>query len=367
MNIGKRLLTFLLLIANLLLALLLVFAYVTSLISPDKLLLPAYATLILPAIIPLNFLFVVVWIFMKKWYAIISIACIVLTWNIIGNTIPVNIKSPETYSGDYDFSLMTYNTYANGMMEKHTEKRPNPVIQHILDEDPDIVCIQEYSANFSNQFLTEEDLMMIFKKYPYKHISYKVKNRNSYFGNATFSKYPIINKQTAEIESVNNTVIYSDIKINDKIVRVFNLHLESNKITESDRVIAMRLKNNFDTENLKGTTIHFSRKLGAAYRIRAKQADVVAKAVEQSPYPVMVVGDFNDLPSSYSYTKIRGKDLKDAYVQRGFGLGWTFVEGWMRFRIDHILFDPSFNLKSFKLNNKVRYSDHFPLSCKIAI
>lgn len=128
--------------------------------------------------------------------------------------------------------------------------------------------------------------------------------------------------------------------------------------------MAFRLKDNLDTENIKGTTLHLSRKLGAAYRIRGPQADNVSKHIASSPYPVLVVGDFNDLPSSYAYTKIRG-NMKDAFVERGFGLGWTFSESILKFRIDHIFYDDAIELIDFKLDNKVRYSDHYPLYCKI--
>ncbi len=125
------------------------------------------------------------------------------------------------------------------------------------------------------------------------------------------------------------------------------------------------MKDNFDTENIKGTTMHFSRKLGSAYRIRAKQADMVEEEIAKSPYPVMVVGDFNDLPGSYTYSTIRGK-MQDAFVDNGFGLGWTFSDSVLKFRIDHILHDEALEIKSFKLDNKAQGSDHFPLFCKVS-
>ena len=206
--------------------------------------------------------------------------------------------------------------------------------------------------------------MEIFKKYPYKHIHYKVNAGWSKSGVATFSKFPIVRKDVINFQSNYNTSISSDIKINGKMLRLFNCHLESNQLTENDKIMAFRLKDNLDTDNIKGTTLHLSRKLGAAYRVRAPQADTIAALIATSPHPVMVVGDLNDLPSSYAYTKIRG-NLKDAFVERGCGLGWTFSESVLRFRIDHILYEPSFELADFKLDNKVRYSDHYPLYCKI--
>lgn len=366
MNLGKGLIKLLFITANLAVAALMVMAFIASRVSPEKLLIPAYTTLLLPALIPLNIFFILFWVGFKKWHFLISLSVMLLCWNIVRNTFPVNFKNTENYAGDYTFSLMTYNTYANAMMVKHTENKPNPVLQHMLEKDPDILCIQEYSASINKVHLTEEDLLLIFKKYPYHHIHFKVNTGWSFFGNATFSKFPIVEKSTVEYQSNYNTTIISDIEIKGKTIRIINCHLESNKITENDKVMAVRLKDNFDTENIKGTTMHFSRKLGGAYRIRAKQADIVAEEIANSTYPVMVVGDFNDLPGSYVYSTIR-RNLLDAFVENGFGLGWTFSDSVLKFRIDHILYDPSLKIKSFKLDNKAQGSDHFPLYCKISI
>ncbi|MDD4199427.1 MAG: endonuclease/exonuclease/phosphatase family protein [Paludibacter sp.] len=366
MNLGKGLIKLLFITANLIVAVLMVMAFIASRVSPEKLLIPAYTTLLLPALIPLNIFFVFFWMLLKKWHFLISLSVILLCWTIIKNTIPLNFNNTESFSGEYNFSLMTYNTYANAMMAKHAPKSPNPVIQYMLDKDPDILCIQEYSASARKEHLTEEDLLKIFQKYPYHHIHFKVNTGWSFFGNATFSKFPIVNKSVVEYQSNYNTTIFSDVNINGKIIRVFNCHLESNKITENDKVMAIRLKDNFDTEHIKGTTMHFSRKLGGAYRIRAKQADVVSEKISESPYPVLVVGDFNDLPSSYTYTTIR-QNLQDAFVDTGLGLGWTFSDAVLKFRIDHVLYDASLKLKSFKLDNKTHHSDHFPLYCKFSL
>lgn len=366
MNLGKGLIKLLFITANLAVAALMVMAFIASRVSPEKLLIPAYTTLLLPALIPLNIFFIFFWIAFKKWHFLISLSVILLCWHIVRNTFPVNFRNTENYEGEYTFSLMTYNTYANAMMAKHTEAKPNPVIQYMLEKDPDILCIQEYSASTSNEHLTEDDLRRVFKKYPYHHIHFKVNTGWSYFGNATFSKFPIVEKSVLEYDSKFNTTIVSDIEIKGEIIRIFNCHLESNKITENDKVMAVRLKDNFDTENIKGTTMHFSRKLGGAYRIRAKQADMVAAEITKSPNKVMVVGDFNDVPGSYTYSTIRGK-MQDAFVANGFGLGWTFSDSILKFRIDHILYNASIEIKSFKIDDKIRNSDHFPLYCKVSI
>jgi endonuclease/exonuclease/phosphatase family metal-dependent hydrolase len=125
------------------------------------------------------------------------------------------------------------------------------------------------------------------------------------------------------------------------------------------------LKDSFDTEKLSGTTLHLSRKLGAAYKARAVQADTIASIRNRSPYKVIICGDFNDVPVSYAYTKIKG-NLKDAFSETGFGLGWTLNLSIYKFRIDYVLYDATFTTNYFNIS-KVKYSDHYPVYCQLNI
>lgn len=360
MEIGKNIVKLLLLFLNILVVGMMIVALIASRVSPEKLLLPAFTTLILPLIIALNLFFVIFWILFKKWFFLISLLILLFSYNTCRVVFPVNFNLNDKPALEKSFTLMTYNTHANDMMLKHTKDRPNRPLQYILDMDPDIVCIQEYSISDDEIHLTEADLKKMFSHYPYQHIQFKVETGWSSFGVATFSKFPIVNKQMIDFESNQNLSIFSDIVVYGDTFRLYNCHLETNKITESDRIMASRLRHELDANKLKDATLHFSKKLGAAYRIRAHQAEQVAVSISKSPHPVIVVGDLNDVPASYTYKLIKG-DMKDAFVERGTGLGWTFNESFFLFRIDHIFFDHTFELINFKLDNKVFYSDHFPL------
>jgi endonuclease/exonuclease/phosphatase family metal-dependent hydrolase len=92
---------------------------------------------------------------------------------------------------------------------------------------------------------------------------------------------------------------------------------------------------------------------------RASQAKAVKARIDKSPYPVIVAGDFNDTPVSYSYRKIR-KGLNDAFVSSGYGAGFTYKGNYPPNRIDYILFDDSFECRQFDIS-KVKYSDHYPI------
>lgn len=350
--------------ANLVVVFIMVLTLLGTVISPEVLIFPAYTTLLFPLIILLNVGFVVFWAFARKWHFLISLLILFFAAPQIAVTIPMHFgktKANETQHGK-NIKILTYNTMMSGGLQKHTPESPNQVIQFILDSDADIVCLQEFAVSPKDKYLTKQDILRIFKKYPYKHIWYKQEQDWAKSGVATFSKYPIINKENIAFKSKYNVSTYTDIVIEKDTIRLFNNHLESNRLTERDRDMPIQLKDNFDTDNLSGTTMHLSRKLGTAYKTRARQADQIAALIKKSPHKVMVCGDFNDVPVSYAYTKIKG-DLKDAFAETGFGLGWTLNLSIYRFRIDYILYDQHLTPDNYKVS-KVRYSDHYPVQCE---
>ena len=97
-----------------------------------------------------------------------------------------------------------------------------------------------------------------------------------------------------------------------------------------------------------------------AYRKRAEQARTVRAEIEKSPYPVILCGDFNDTPSSYTYHKVAQK-LEDAFVEAGNGMGKTYAGIFPSFRIDYIFHDTIFSANQFR-TIKADYSDHYPVT-----
>ena len=335
-----------------------------SVLSPEKFILPAYFALGFPVILILNVGFVIFWLLARKWVFLLSLSVLLLSSSEINNEFPIHVGKTETIKTTHPIHILTYNMMMSGKLVKHTRKKPNKVVQYILDSNADIVCLQEFMVSLKNKYITHSDMLRIFHKYPYKHIVYQLNDSSKLLGIATFSKYPIINKQKIDYPSVANLSIYSDIRIKGQTIRVVNNHLESNRITENDKAMPIKLKDNFDAKSLTGITLHFSRKLGAAYRLRAIQADIVAKVIENSPHKVIVCGDFNDVPGSYAYTKVKG-NLTDAFSETGTGFGWTFYGRYYGFRIDYVFYDSTeFSPIEYKTDN-VKYSDHYPVLCQL--
>ncbi len=158
-----------------------------------------------------------------------------------------------------------------------------------------------------------------------------------------------------------NGFIVSDVETEIGTLRVINAHLESNQISGM-------------TEGIRGGNSYpdrletFGRMLtgyGRATRLRAQQADEIRTLVETSPHPVVLGGDFNDVPSSYTYNKITTPRLQDAWVARGAGLGATFTGPLPGLRIDYFLVDTSLTVVSIERLAPL-WSDHRPLRMVVA-
>ena len=100
-------------------------------------------------------------------------------------------------------------------------------------------------------------------------------------------------------------------------------------------------------------------KLKIGFLKRQAQADKIKAEIDKSPYPVIVCGDFNDVPNSYAYETI-GRGLQNAFEKKGAGLGRTFSGIAPTLRIDQIFIDSFYQVNQYTRVAK-KLSDHFPI------
>ena len=103
------------------------------------------------------------------------------------------------------------------------------------------------------------------------------------------------------------------------------------------------------------------KRLRSSFENRGNEVEQIKQHIRQSPYPVIICGDFNDTPISYAYRTI-SKGLTDAFVNSGKGFGNTFVGPLPYFRIDFVLHDPIFKSFGFNTNSSITLSDHYPIT-----
>lgn len=291
---------------------------------------------------------------MKKIkHILIIMLTLVIVW-MLYSLVSHRISQPKK---DYSHTLkvMTYNTHAMMIGEKLASKKA--MLEYINSQDADIVCLQEVLVYKNSERLTLPALREAMSNYPYTYYDFKHYNRVRQFGNVVFSRYPLTDKKTIRYESRSNISSQCNVLVGKDTIRLIVNHLESYRLVKED------LK--FDTlsmDEIKNSSL--VHKLQNAGHLRHQQAREVKRSIRQSPYPVIVVGDFNAIPLSYVYWKIR-LGLRDCFLESSFGrLGNTLQKGPLGIRIDYILCSRKFTPIKSEVD-KVEYSDHFPLTATI--
>ena len=181
---------------------------------------------------------------------------------------------------------------------------------------------------------------------------------------ATFCSFPIVKREEFVNEENEKTFcIFTDIKFNEDTIRVYNIHLESFYLGSEKYLLRENIDiiNKENKEKLKEDSKKLYSKMKVAFIKRAIQAETIAQSIDDCPYPIIVCGDFNDPPCSYTYRTI-SRSLNDAFVESGKGMGKTYSEKFPSFRIDYILYSDYFKSVNFK-TSKINISDHYPVSC----
>lgn len=272
-----------------------------------------------------------------------------------------NTKDAETASS---IKIISYNVRLFNLYDWADNKNANTeIIDFIKSENPDLIFLQEFATkteeNFSEKIINDK-----LHTTPYRHIVQTFKNQSYSYGIATYSKYPIINKGTIKYDNTANVTIYSDLLINNDTIRVFNNHLQSIRFDYNNYRFIANSKSYTDEARLKEIK-DISFRLKDAFIKRARQAEILHNHIEQSPYPVIVCGDFNDTPVSYTYQKIQG-NLKDAFITSGKGFGNTYIGRFPSYRIDFILYSPVFYSVSYN-SPRVKLSDHYPVCARLIL
>lgn len=333
-------------IVNLLSLFPLVLSYLAPYISPNSFLWPlAFLGLLYPIFLIINTSFMLYWLVTFKRYFWSNLVIILIGWGHLNAFIKVNNTPSQSESS---FSVMSYNVRLFNLYQWIENKNvKNEIVAFINTEKPDILCLQEFYA------LDEFPKIQL----PYRHIG--LQSQKKEWRMATYSNFPIINKGTVSIkgEHKNNVCIYSDMVTLNDTIRVYNVHLASNWFGESD--YSFMQNPTLEKNALKKNLFSIGKRLKKSFKIRAEQVETIKIHMKNSPYPIILCGDFNDTPNSYAYQQL-SQGLKDGFSEKGIGLGRSYNGKFPSLRIDYILYSDELELHSFKTYKKV-LSDHYPV------
>ena len=337
----------------------LLLSYFAPFISPERFWIIAFFGLAYPLLMILNILFIIYWGLQLKKRALYSLIVILAGWVQLHSFFQFRFKD-QTGDPGKRIKVMSYNVKVFDLYNWSHNKETRRRIFSLLDSiSADITCFQEFFSRDSSEF-NNLGILTMKQKTKHVHVEYTTTvQRIQHWGIATFSKYPIVAKGKVNFGyRSNNICIYTDIKTGKDTIRVYNMHLQSIAFGADDYQYMDDLEKNKQTEDIEHSK-NISKRLKKAFIKRSKQAELIHESISKSPYPVIVCGDFNDTPSSYTYSTI-SKNLKDAFIEAGRGFGKSYTGKFPSFRIDYILHSPLFTAYDFKTIHE-ELSDHYPV------
>lgn len=340
---------------NIFFAATLLISYLAVHISPDDFALPAFFGLAYPYLLLINIIIFITWIALLRFEALISLAVIAIGFNHFSNYIKLS-KPQEDIANS--FKVLSYNVrlfnYYESTNSVYSAKR---VVDFLKTQNADIICLQEFFM-LGNPDTEEAAIIKGLGSRYYSHMKVFKVSKNRYYGIVTFSKYPIIKKGEIVHNKSSSLSIYSDIVIQNDTMRIFNNHLQSFMLKSMSKPFIEEMSSSENKETMDEMK-NLSQSLKKGFVRRSLQAELVKSYINKSPYPPIVIGDFNDTPVSYTYRTIR-KGLNDAFITSGYGAGFTYRGLYPPNRIDYILYDNNL-VNTFFERKKVKYSDHYPI------
>lgn len=352
----KKILYKILLAINIAFALALLLSYLAVHIDPDDFALPAFFGLSYPYLLLINTIIIIIWAVNLKLEALISV--IIIGAGLTHFTNYLKIRRPQTDKTG-TFEVLSYNLRLFNYFED--QKNPNServILEFLRNQQSDIICLQEFYFAGSPDEKEQSVIKALGGNY-YSHLKVIRRGLNHYFGIVTLSHFPITGRGEIIHPGSPSLSIFTDILIDQDTFRVFNNHLQSFRLRSMERSFINELTESSDNKETIDEIKNISHNLKDGFVRRSSQAKLVKDYINSSPFPVIVTGDFNDTPVSYSYRKIR-KGLNDSFVKSGYGAGFTYKGNYPPNRIDYILYDHTLESRSFDII-KVRYSDHYPI------
>ena len=349
----------------------LLFSYLCPFVHPNDFWLLPFFGLAYPVILLFTIIFLIYWAIVKSRMFFGVLIVILFGGKLHFRTIslPFNKEEINDTTNMNTLNVTSYNVrlfdlYEWGNQGKYENR--NKIFKFLEEKQSDIICFQEfYQQDKPTKFATRDTLKNLLKT-PFCHerYSHKLEGRQN-FGIAMLSKYPMISRGDIMFDDPlnidNNYCIFADIVKNKDTFRIYNVHLQSIKFKKDDYKVFSKNANKIVDK--KSTVELLVEKLKIAYPKRAEQARKVVEHMQQSPFPVIICGDFNDTPMSYTYN-IFNSLYKDAFRNSSSGLGVTYAGKVPAGRIDYIFHNKNLHSSFFTIQNEV-YSDHKAISCTI--
>jgi endonuclease/exonuclease/phosphatase family metal-dependent hydrolase len=326
-------------------------------LSPEQYWIFGFIGYTIPLLLLIHVFFLIYFILRKSWKLILPVIVFIIGWPHLRSTIQFHSK--HEFESNSSLKVINYNVRVFNVYDHLKGSDPDSLLQMLdwlANQEATVLSLQEYyNDNSSDVYNINQRLKR--KGYNYSYVNANKENRiGAQFGLAIFSKLPIINKGViAYGNEPSNQSIYVDVRLNDDTVRIFNVHLHSmklrvNEFVREEREIRKLVKLKENIKRIKEGFVEHS-----------KETDILQTEIRNSNHPVILTGDFNDVPYSYTYLTFRDF-LQNSFEEAGNGFGFTYNEAPYFIRIDNQFSSTNFEVISHKVHDEVPYSDHYPVS-----
>lgn len=328
-------------------------AYTARYINPNIFVIPSLLGLAYPYLLIANIL--LLFYQTARWKKTGLVTLFVLCAGIPFFTSYYGTRRSDTASASSDLSVLSYNVrFFDKYGWSKNKQTYNKLLDYLNRFNGDFACLQEFPIN-DNSILPQQ-IIKSLSSYPYRYLHKDV---------AIFSRLPILHTgQITFDKAYSGSAQYCDVLKGKDTIRIYNIHLASYQLGQKERDFFKEISASTTQDFSDGIKNILSRII-QANKAKARQALLIRKHITQSPHKVILCGDFNDTPLSYTYQTIRSQ-LTDGFLQKGRGLGNTYIGEFPSFRIDYIFHSPEFITTGYTRHN-ITLSDHYPISCKLKI
>ena len=339
---------------NIAVAVALLLAYLAAILHPAKFWWPSFFGLLYPLWTIVCLIFLVLWLWRRPRRALVS-AIVLLPF------LPIHLRYisfPTGASADADdLRVLSWNVRLFNKYESTPYDRADEMVDYLASQEADLICLQEFytatngsSKNYLRLLKEETGLRYHHMVDAYRYPS------GATWGVLLLSRYPLAATGAVDFSAsfTRNGCLYADIEVNGEMLRIYNAHLQSIKLTADDIEHVGSVSGLRETEKSRALLSKFRH----AWAQRAVQSDSLAISMARFDGPVIVCGDFNDTPVSYAYRRV-ARNMQDAFVKAGAGLGSSHT-GLPGLRIDYLLFDEDFTLTDYAAP-RMSLSDHYPV------
>lgn len=329
----------------------LVLSYLSMYVNPSKAWFMTVFGILFILFFAVN-LFLLLWALRRRSRAVvIPLVALLPAFFLMGRYIQMG-NSPDP-DASADIRIVSYNVgkfsqAASRLKLSGAGECADSVFAFLLRTDADVICLQEFhidDAGAMKKYLAS-------KMDGYASEYYINVDDNGAYGNVTLSRFPVVDKGKFDFDHSSNLAIYTDLRVGDRTVRVYNCHFESYNISVSRLLHAL-------SRNDNETVGEAEEKMRSSITRRPEQVGIILDDIHDSPVESIVAGDFNDTPMSYTYTKLK-QGHKDSFMEAGKGMGGTYSLLWPFIRIDYVLFPDFMKAVSHKVK-RIGWSDHYPI------